>query len=161
MSHLNILKISREIDNINKNILNVQTEVSSIQTDNETINRNIKDLNEIKSNKVDILLALEQIKEDFKFLETKVNLVDKNIKHIVNRNIDYVNKNNEKFSEFLKTEVKLDQKKINIILYIFDCYTVQQVVLIDDRELLNFGFNQQEINLLMNKCRENLEQSYI
>ena len=90
MSHLNILTISREIETIKKNInlqqdsINAQRE--SISTHQDSINQSkniqkefsgcIQDLNDIKANKIDISIALDEVKNDFKFLDNKLKMIN-------------------------------------------------------------------------------------
>ena len=87
MSHLNILNISREIENINKNISVFHKQISDIEDKNTRNTEIISDLEEIKMNKLDVICSLEKIKDDFKFLETKLNNVDSCVKNLINRNL--------------------------------------------------------------------------
>ena len=103
MSHLNILNISREIDNINRNVQLFHKQITDLESTNSRNHEIINDLDEIKMNKLDVITSLEKIREDFKFLESKINNVDLCVKKLVNRNIDYVGKNRETFKEFLVT----------------------------------------------------------
>ena len=158
MSHLNILNISREIENINKNISMFHTQITDIEETNTRNTEIINDLDEIKINKLDVICSLEKIKDDFKFLESKLNSVDSHVKNLVNRNLDYVGKNKETFKAFLK-ENRLDDKKINIILYVLDCSNSQDFLAVSDEELREFGFNQPDISLISRKCKEELENT--
>ena len=159
MSHLNILTISKEIDNINKNIHHFSTQIQKLDTDTQTINSNVQDVNEIKMDKIDAVNSLHQIREDFKFLETKLNSVDKCVKKLLDRNMDFVNKNTEIFFKFLKNNVGLSDQKINIILAVFDCKTPQDYLLLNERELIDFGFTQSELSLLSRSCKDCLENN--
>lgn len=156
MSHLNILNISREIENINKNISVFHKQISDIEDKNNRHTEIISDIEEIKINKLDVICSLEKIKDDFKFLESKLNSVDNCVKKLVNRNLDYVGKNKETFYTFLK-ELKVEDKKINVILYILDCSNVQDFLVVSPEELNEFGFGQSEISFISRKCREELE----
>ncbi len=158
MSHLNILNMSREINNINKNIAHFQKQISEIEENNTRNNNSIDDLDEIKMNKLEVISSLEKIKDDFKFLETKINNVDTCVKKLVSRNLDYVGKNNEKFKQFL-VNCRITEKKINVILYVLDCSNVQDFLSISEDELSEFGFTQTDINLLSKKCKEELERN--
>ena len=44
MSHLNILTISKEIDNLNKNILQFRGQIDHLESENNTLNNNIKNI---------------------------------------------------------------------------------------------------------------------
>lgn len=157
MSHLNILKISREIDNINKNIKCFHKQISEMEEKNNRNGEIINDLDEIKMNKLDVICSLEKIKDDFKFLESKLNSVDTFVQKLVNRNIDYVGKNRETFKNFLKT-CQITDKKINLILYVLDCANIKDFLAISDEELKEYGFTHTEINLVTKKCKEELEK---
>ena len=159
MSHLNILNISREIDNINRNVQLFHKQITDLESTNSRNNEIINDLDEIKMNKLDVITSLEKIREDFKFLESKINNVDLCVKKLVNRNIDYVGKNRETFKEFLVTTCSLNDKKVNVILYVLDCSNVQDFLSINDEELKEYGFSQTEINHLNRKCKEELEKN--
>lgn len=158
MSHLNILNISREIENINKNISMFRKQISNIEETNSRNSEIINDLEEIKINKLDVICSLEKIKDDFKFLESKLNSVDSCVKKLVDRNLDYVGKNKETFKTFLKN-LKIDDKKINVILFVLDCSNVQDFLAVSHEELHEFGFNQSDISLISRKCKEDLENS--
>ena len=158
MSHLNILNMSREIENINKNIASFHKQISDIEEKNTRNTDIINDLDEIKINKLDVICSLEKIKEDFKFLESKINSVDSNIKILINRNLDYVGNNKDKFKKFLKTN-KIDDKKINVILYVLDCSNCQDFLTVSDEELREFGFSQCDISIITRKCKQELENS--
>ena len=157
MSKMNPLAMSREIDNINKNISFFDSQIKNLENNQDRINESVEDLNEIKMNKLEIIETLEQIREEFKFLQTKVTTIDNSFRSLVSRNIDYVNKNKELFHNFLKNIVTLSEKKINILLHVFDCSTYQDYLLIDEKELKEMGFNSSEIYSLNRKCKEQLE----
>lgn len=158
MSHLNILNISREIENINKNISVFHKQITDIEEQNTRNTEIINDLEEIKINKLDVICSLEKIKDDFKFLESKLNSVDSCVKKLVNRNLDYVGKNKETFKSFLH-ELKVEDKKINLILYVLDCSNVQDFLSVSEEELHEFGFSHSDISLISRKCKEELENS--
>jgi hypothetical protein len=158
MSHLNILNISREIDNINKNITGFHKQITEMEDKNNRNGEIINDLDDIKMNKLDVISSLEKIRDDFKFLESKINSVDTFVKKLVNRNIDYVSKNRETFKNFLKL-CQLTDKKINVILYVLDCSNVQDFLSVSDEELKEYGFTHAEVNLLNRKCKEELEKN--
>ena len=159
MSHLNILKISKEIEHINKNIESLKHNIQDVNIMNDQLTNTLQDLNEIKSNKTDTMIILEQLRDDFKFLETKLTQVDRNVKQIASRDLDYVNKNTNYFNHFLTTQANLDSKKINILLHVFECHTPQQFFLINEQELIEFGFTYKEISTINKKCKEELEIS--
>jgi hypothetical protein len=152
MAHLNILQISREIENINKN-LNSQTDITV------RMSNNLNDLNQIKSNKTDIDISLEEIRQHFKYLENKVNLIHNNVNIITKRNMDYINTNSELFIHFLKSELKLDKKQINIIVYVLECSTPQDFLLLDNKDLIEFGFTDYDISKIKKKCKEDIEST--
>lgn len=172
MSHLNILTISREIESIKRNInlqqgsINAQRE--SISTNQASINHSkniqkelsgcIHDLNDIKANKIDISIALDEVKNDFKFLEHKLKMINSNVKHILSRDIDYVNKNNKELSTFLREKLTFDQKKINIILYVLDCYSIEGMLLIDDTDFYEFGFSEREVSTIKKACHDEIDK---
>lgn len=156
MSHLNILNMSREIDNINKNINSFRKQITDIQENNYKNTESINDIDEIKINKLEVISSLEKIRDDFKFLESKIQSVDSCVQKLVTRNIDYVNKNKHKFKTFLQ-RASISDKKINVILYVLDCSNVQDFLSINEDELREFGFSQTEINNLNRKCKEEIE----
>ena len=51
------------------------------------------------------------------------------------------------------------KKKINVLLYVFDCTTLQDCLLLNDRELIDFGFSQSEVSLLKRLCKDTLENN--
>lgn len=157
MSKMNPLAMSKEIDNLSKNISFFDNQLKNLESNQTKINQSVEDLNEIKMNKIEIIESLEQIREDFKFLQSKVTSIDNNFKNLIVRNIDYVNKNKEIFYNFLKNVALLPEKKINILLHVFDCSTYQDYLLLDEKELKEMGFNTSEIYVLNKKCKEQLE----
>ena len=158
MSHLNILNMSREINNINENISLFHKQITEIEEKNDRNDEIINDLDEIKMNKLDVICSLEKIRDDFKFLESKIQSVDTCVKKLVNRNMDYVSKNKETFKNFL-LELLISEKKINIILYVLDCSNVQDFLSVSEEELREFGINQSEISLINRKCKEEFESN--
>ena len=159
MSHLNILTISKEIENINKNISKFQSQINTMETENSKLNSNFNDINEIKINKIDVVNSLDEIKSDFQFLENKIRSIDVCVKKLLSRNVDFVNKNTQTLFNFLKKKLEFNEKKINVLLYVFDCTTLQDCLLLNDRELIDFGFSQIEISLLKRLCKETLENN--
>jgi hypothetical protein len=159
MSHLNILTISKEIENINRNVSKFQSQINTIETENSKLNNNFNDINEIKINKIDVVHSLDEIKSDFKFLENKINSIDGCVKKLLSRNVDFVNKNTQTLFNFLKKKIEFNEKKINVLLYVFDCTTLQDCLLLNDRELIDFGFSQSEVSLLKRLCKETLENN--
>ena len=62
----------------------------------------LTDLNEIKMNKLEAVSILEKIKDDFTYLEKKVDLIDNSFKNLIsNRNIDFVIANGESAVEVI------------------------------------------------------------
>ena len=159
MSHLNILTISREIESIKKNINNYQGVINKNSNTHKEMSECIRDLNDIKANKIDITISLDEIKNDFKFLEQKLKMINKNVSHILSRDLDYINKDNRRFVEFLRTQFNLDQKKINIILYVLDCTSPEQFILLDDTDLYEFGFSDTDISSIKKGCKEEMEKN--
>lgn len=159
MSHLNILTISREIESIKKNINNYQGVINENSNTHKEMSECIRDLNDIKANKIDITISLDEIKNDFKFLEQKLKMINKNVSHILSRDLDYINKDNRRFVEFLRTQFNLDQKKINIILYVLDCTSPEQFILLDDTDLYEFGFSEADISSIKKGCKEEMEKN--
>jgi hypothetical protein len=159
MAHLNILQISREIENINKNINVFQENLNNQTNTTVRMSNNLNDLNQIKSNKIDIDISLEEIRQHFKYLENKVNLIHNNVSIITKRNMDYINTNSELFISFLKSELKLDKKQINIIIYVLECSSPQDFLLIDNKDLIEFGFTEYDISKIKKKCKEDIESS--
>lgn len=154
MSHMNILNISREIDRIKNNIIDVNTNVETI---NSSFSNNLRDLNDIKANKTEIVASIDEIREDFKFMESKLNLIDKNVKNLMNRDLDYVNKNNKEFTTFLRNKLDFDTKKINIIIYVLECQSIHEAIFLDNSDLLELGFTNDEVIRLKNKCKDEIE----
>jgi len=159
MSHLNILTISKEIENLNKNIFKFKNQIDDLEFEKQTVNDNINDINEIKMNKLDAIDCLNEIRNDFKYLENKLNSVDNCVKKLVSRNIDFVKKNTEVLNNFLKNTVGLDDKQINVLLYVFDCSSLQDCLLLNDKELISFGFNQSQLGILNRMCKDALENN--
>ena len=154
MSHMNILNISREIDRIKNNIIDVNT---NVETFNSSFSNNLRDLNDIKANKTEIVASIDEIREDFKFMESKLNLIDNNVKNLMNRDLDYVNKNNKEFTTFLRNKLDFDTKKINIIIYVLECQSIHEAILLDNSDLLELGFTNDEVIRLKNKCKDEIE----
>jgi|TARA_B110000285_G_C14833527_1_gene471996 hypothetical protein len=159
MAHLNILQISREIENINKNINVFQENLNNNNNTTVRMSTNINDLNQIKSNKIDIDISLEEIRQHFKYLENKVNLIHNNVNIITKRNMDYINAHNMLFVDFLKSELKLNKKQINIIIYVLECSTPQDFLLINSKDLIEFGFTEYDISKIKQKCKEDIEST--
>jgi hypothetical protein len=159
MSHLNILTISKEIENINKNVSKFQNQISDIEEDNSKLNSNFNDINEIKINKIDVIDSLDQIRNDFKFLENKLNSINGCVKKLLSRNLDFVNKNTQTLHNFLTKRLEFNEKKINVLLFVFDCTSLQDCLLLNERELVDFGFNPGDISTLKRLCKETLENN--
>ena len=159
MAPLNILQISREIENINKNFNSFQENLNNQNDATVRISNNLNDLNQIKSNKTDIDLSLEEIRQHFKYLENKINLIHTNVNIITKRNMDYINTNSELFINFLKSDLKLDKKQINIIVYVLECSTPQDLLLLDNKDLIEFGFTDHDISKIKKKCKEDIEST--
>lgn len=159
MAHLNILQISREIENIHKNINIFQENLNNQNEASIRMSNSLNDLNQIKSNKTDIDLSLDEIRQNFKYLENKITVIHNNVNIITKRDMDYINSNNQLFVDFLKSDLKLDKKYINIIVYVLECSTPQDFLLLDNKDLTEFGFTEIEISTIKKKCKEDIESS--
>ena len=95
MAHLNILQISREIENIHKNINIFQENLNNQNEASIRMSNSLNDLNQIKSNKTDIDLSLDEIRQNFKYLENKITVIHNNVNIITKRDMDYINSNNQ------------------------------------------------------------------
>lgn len=161
MSNRNILNMSREIDNISKNIHNFRQDINIINSSSETNSDKIKDLDEIKMNRIDAIAELDKIKNDFKFMQDKLDLVNKCVKNLLSqeRNVDYVNKNTATFKKFLIDVCEISLKKTNVLLYVFECLSSQDFFLINEEELIEYGFTNDELNKINMKCKHELESN--
>ena len=150
MSHLNILNISRELTKINSNIKN-------ISSGNNYITDSLQDLNEIKANKVDIEIILDQFKDELTIIDKKLLSINNEVSKLLDRDMDYVNKNTKEFSNFLRTNLNLQQKKINIIVYVLECNNPQDFLLLNYNDLKHFEFAHDEFKKIQSKCRQYIE----
>ena len=159
MSNRNILNMSREIDNISRNVEHFRNDINVINSSNETNSDKIRDLDEIKMNRIDAIVELDKIKNDFKFMQDKLDLVNKCVKNLLSkeRNVDYVNKNTSTFKGFLMNVCGLNLKKTNILLYVFECLSSQDFFLINEDELIDYGFTNDELNKINMECKHELE----
>jgi hypothetical protein len=154
MANRNILNMSREIENINKNIAKFERDIRNLND----VDIKLTDLNEIKMNKLEAVSILEKIKDDFTYLEKKVDLIDNSFKNLIsNRNIDFVNNNINYFEHFLINQANLSKKKTQILIYAFECKCAQDFFLLNEDELIEFGFHQSELNKINEECKKDLE----
>ena len=161
MSNRNILNMSREIDNISRNIEHFKNDINLINSSNETNSEKIRDLDEIKMNRIDAISELDKIKNDFKFMHDKLDLVNKYVKNLLSkeRNVDYVNKNTSTFKAFLMDVCALNLNKTNVLLYVFECLSSQDFFLINEDELIDYGFTNDELNKINRECKNELESN--
>ena len=146
--------MSREIENINKNIAKFERDIRNLND----VDIKLTDLNEIKMNKLEAVSILEKIKDDFTYLEKKVDLIDNSFKNLIsNRNIDFVNNNINYFEHFLINQANLSKKKTQILIYAFECKCAQDFFLLNEDELIEFGFHQSELNKINEECKKDLE----
>ena len=150
MAHLNILNISRELSKLSDN-------VKSLNQDNNTLGVSVDDLNEIKANKKDICLVIETLKDNIKKMNNKINNINKEVRIISNRDMDFVNKNTKEFNKFLIDHLNLSKKKINVIIFVLECHNQQDFLLIDYNDVSHYDFSEKEFNLIQTKCCEYLE----
>ena len=150
MSHLNILNISRELTKLNDNIKNISNE-------NNHISNSINDLNEIKANKLDIELIIDQFKSELNLIDRKLLSINNEVTKLLDRDMDYVNKNTKEFYNFLIKNINLQQKKINIIIYVLECNNPQDFLLLNYDDLKHFQFSHDEFKNIQNKCRLYIE----
>lgn len=154
MSNRNILNMSREIENINKNIDKFKKDISNISS----IDNKLLDLNEIKMNKLEAISCLEQIRNDFSSLEKKVEKIDNSFKTLlVNKNTEYIN--NSYLEHLLINKAEISIKKAHILIYAFECNCAQDFFLLNEEELIEFGFTQEELNRINKECRYELESN--
>tara|TARA_B100001093_G_C26345659_1_gene808010 strand:- start:85 stop:558 length:474 start_codon:yes stop_codon:yes gene_type:complete len=153
--------MSREIDNISRNIEHFQNDITLINSSNETNSEKIRDLDEIKMNRIDAISELDKIRNDFKFMQDKLDLVNKCVKNLLSkeRNVDYVNKNTATFKAFLMDVCGLNLKKTNVLLYVFECLSAQDFFLINEDELIDYGFTNEELNNINRECKNELESN--
>ena len=157
MSYMNILKISNEIKTINTKIDKLTNDVEKV---NEVLLKNneiINDLNDIKMNKLECISGLETVKSDFKRLHEKLNQVNSNVIGFINRDINYIEKNTKVLEDLLKDN-NFSNNNINILIYLCNCMTPQDVLLLKSEELTTFGFTTDEISKLHQCCKNKIEE---
>lgn len=157
MSHMNILKMSEEIKNINKRIDTINDNINNISTVVNKNNNIITDLDQIKMNKLECISELEEIKNEFQTMNNKVYEVNDTVISLLNRDINYIETNTKGLNSFLKKH-HFHKDKINILIYLCKCNGVQDILLLKNEELATFGFSNSEITKLYKISKDHLEE---
>ena len=87
--------------------------------------------------------------------------MNKYVKNLLSkeRNVDYVNKNTATFKAFLMDVCGLTLKKTNVLLFVFECLSAQDFFLINEDELIDYGFTSEELNKINRECKNELESN--
>lgn len=144
MSHLNLLNISKEINNIKNVLEELSNNYKNLNKKYENITTKILDLNEFQT--LDFINISDEIKLDLKELKYKIEDIeklnlDKNLKE---------NTNNHIFI-FLKN---LNIEEAIIYKYIFlNCEILEDLITIDKNTCVSFGIPENTYDLIKNKTQ--------
>jgi hypothetical protein len=149
MSFMNFFDVNNEIKNLNNIITNLNKENNTLKDNFSSLNNTVNDVQMNKLDKVDIVNAVDEIKEELLIMNNKI---DKIIRKQFLNEIDKMQEN--EVYEFLKKN-NVDKNSINIILFL-DFKTIGDLVLINVEDIKHYGIKEDVLEMIIFKAREDL-----
>ena len=143
---MNIFKISKEIQHINKIITNLQTDNNKINCNLNNLNTNMVNIEINYPSQKEIISYLDEIKSDINNLNLKLESIT---------NKEFIDKskifNENEVTHFLKS-INIEEKYINIINFL-NYKTIEELLLVDNEELELYKFPKTLIELILCKAQ--------
>ena len=149
MSFMNFFDVNNEIKNLNNIITNLNKENNTLKDNFSSLNNTVNDVQMNKLDKVDIVNAVDEIKEELLVMNNKI---DRIIRKQFMSEIDKMQEN--EVYEFLKKN-NVDKNSINIILFL-DFKTIGDLVLINVEDIKHYGIKEDVLEMIIFKAREDL-----
>ena len=146
---MNFFDVNNEIKNLNNIITNLNKENNTLKDNFSSLNNTVNDVQMNKLDKVDIVNAVDEIKEELLIMNNKI---DKIIRKQFLNEIDKMQEN--EVYEFLKKN-NVDKNSINIILFL-DFKTIGDLVLINVEDIKHYGIKEDVLEMIIFKAREEL-----
>jgi len=146
---MNFFDVNNEIKNLNNIITNLNKENNTLKDNFSSLNNTVNDVQMNKLDKVDIVNAVDEIKEELLIMNNKI---DKIIRKQFLNEIDKMQEN--EVYEFLKKN-NVDKNSINIILFL-DFKTIGDLVLINVEDIKHYGIKEDVLEMIIFKAREDL-----
>lgn len=154
MSSMNLLKMKREIENLNSVVNSLKDENSSLRSKLDELNDNIIDVNIKKPSCIEVTNFIDEIKDEITILASKIEEINKKrfLKDIVT-----IDKYNEAYL-FLK-ELEINDKIINILIFL-NYNTIKQLCQLNIEDLIVYNIEREILEIIIKKACEKVIDSF-
>lgn len=154
MSSMNLLKMKREIENLNIVVNNLKEENSSLKYKLDKLNHNIIDVNIQKPSCIEVTNFIDEVKDEITILSSKIDEINKKrfLKDIVT-----IDKYNEAYL-FLK-ELDINDKIINILIFL-NYNTIKDLCQINIEDLLIYNIDSEILEIIIKRACEKIIDSF-
>ena len=150
MSHMNPFNMSKELNNLSNIINSVNNKASNINVKVENLDNKIENIQINKIDSSELTYNIDNIKEEMKNLKFKIDLILKN--QVIN-NYSKIQRDDE-VTIFLES-INIDTKTINII-NLFNCESLDDILLIDKENLIELGIPETKIDFILEKVNDQM-----
>lgn len=146
---MNLFNVNNEIKNLNNIVTNLNNDNNILKNNLTTIENSVKDVKINKLEKIDIVNAIDEIKDELLIMNNKI---DKIIRKQFLNEIDKMQEN--EVYEFLK-RINIDDNTINILSFLhFD--NIQDLVMINIEDVKHYGVKESILENIIKNAREEL-----
>lgn len=154
MSSMNLLKMKKEIENLNSVVINLKEENTTLKTKLDELNDNIIDVNIKKTSCIEVTNFIDEIKNEITILASKIEEINKKrfLKDIVN-----IDKYNEAYL-FLK-ELEVNDKIINILIFL-NYNTIKDLCQLNIEDLIVYNIEREILEIIIKRACEKVIDSF-
>jgi predicted RNase H-like nuclease (RuvC/YqgF family) len=154
MSSMNLLKMKREIENLNSVVNNLKEENSSLKSKLYELNDNIIDVNIKKPSCIEVTNFIDEVKDEITILASKIDEINK--KRFL-KDIATIDKHNEAYL-FLK-ELEINDKIINILIFL-NYNTIKDLCQINIEDLDVYNIERELLEIIIKRACEKVIDSF-
>jgi len=154
MSSMNLLKMKREIENLNSVVNSLKEENSSLRSKLDELNDNIIDVNLKKPSCIEVTNFIDEVKDEIIILASKIEEINKKrfLKDIVT-----IDKYNEAYL-FLK-ELEINDKIINILIFL-NYNTIKDLCQLNIEDLIVYNIEREILEIIIKRACEKVIDSF-
>ena len=146
---MNPFNVNNEIKNLNNIVTNLNNQNNTLKTNINNIDNKITDVKINKLDKIDIINAIDEIREDMLIMNNKI---DKIIRKQFLNEIDKIQEN--EVCDFLK-RLNIDDNIINILSFL-QFNSIQDLVMINIEDIKHYGIKESILELIIHNAREEI-----
>ena len=151
---MNLLKMKREIENLNSVVNSLKEENSSLRSKLDELNDNIIDVNLKKPSCIEVTNFIDEVKDEIIILASKIEEINKKrfLKDIVT-----IDKYNEAYL-FLK-ELEINDKIINILIFL-NYNTIKDLCQLNIEDLIVYNIEREILEIIIKRACEKVIDSF-